>query len=156
MYARQPRPSDIDKDRKNSAILFIKAQTTSPKNEFLCWLFSFSSVPTLPLTSLRSARSRLDFISRLFVSCFWVDFSSEVADNSGLFSKSTKRNPPKRATKRPKCFLSSNSWLMNKIQIGFEGRRRLGKAKTSFSPQKAQTISPKNEFLCWLFALFVK
>ena len=46
--------------------------------------------------------SMFNFISRLFVSYFRVDFCLFYAGNSGLFSNSTDKNMPKRATKNPK------------------------------------------------------
>ena len=49
--------------------------------------------------------SMFNSISRLFVSYFRVDFCLFYAGDSGLFSNSTDKNIPKRATKSPKQVL---------------------------------------------------
>ncbi len=51
--------------------------------------------------------SMFNLISRLFVSYFRVDFCLFYAGNSGLFSNSTDKNIPKRATKSPKRVLAA-------------------------------------------------
>ena len=74
-------------------MLIMKDVETGASVEAICVL---TKMPEGVLESM------FNFISRLFVSYFRVDFCLFYAGDSGLFSNSTDKNMPKRATKSPK------------------------------------------------------